>query len=176
MITMLLGGLWHGANWTFVVWGALHGAYLWIEKIIQDIRKVPVPLATEGLVAMEGNPPALGKNKTFSNFMLAMVTFFFINVTWVFFRSPDFSSAWHLLSSMFSSVPKAEAYLTTLAIIKVSVIIVLLVAFHWMMRNTRVLVVAEKMPWWLLGIAWSVLLLLLIWSQESSSSFIYFQF
>lgn len=177
MITMLLGGLWHGANWTFVVWGALHGAYLWIEKIIQDMRKVPVPLTNIGAVEMEGSPgTALVKNKTFGNFMLAMVTFFFINVTWVFFRSPDFSSAWHLLTSMFSSVPKATAFLTTLSIIKVSVIIVLLVAFHWMMRNTRVLIVAEKLPWWLLGIIWSILLLLLIWSQESSSSFIYFQF
>jgi len=39
MITMLLGGLWHGANWTFVVWGGLHGFYLWVEKIIADIRK-----------------------------------------------------------------------------------------------------------------------------------------
>jgi hypothetical protein len=77
---------------------------------------------------------------------------------------------------MFYNVPKAEALLTTLSIIKVSVITVLLVAFHWIMRNTRVLTVAEKIPWWLLGIIWSVLLLLLIWSQESSSSFIYFQF
>jgi D-alanyl-lipoteichoic acid acyltransferase DltB (MBOAT superfamily) len=175
MITMLLGGLWHGANWTFVVWGALHGAYLWVEKIIQDIRKVPAPLPTEGLVTAAA-PTALVKNKTVGNFMLAMITFFFINVTWVFFRAPDFSSAWQLLTSMFSSVPKAEALLTTLSIIKVSVIIVLIVIFHWLMRNTRVLIVAEKMPWWLLGIIWSVLLLLLIWSQESSSSFIYFQF
>jgi len=47
---------------------------------------------------------------------------------------------------------------------------------HWLMRNTKVLEVAHKMPWWLLGIIWTVLLLLLIWSQESSSSFIYFQF
>ena len=77
---------------------------------------------------------------------------------------------------MFSHVPKAEALLTTMSIIKVTVIMVLLVAFHWFMRNTRVLIVAEKMPWWLLGIIWSGILLLLIWSQESSSSFIYFQF
>lgn len=88
-----------------------------------------------------------------------MVTFFFINVTWVFFRAADFSSAWKLLTSMFSTVPKAEALLTTLSIIKVGVITVLLVAFHWMMRNTRVLTVAEKLPWWLLGIIWSVSLL-----------------
>ena len=173
MITMLLGGLWHGANWTFVVWGALHGFYLWVEKIIQDMRKIPATAA----VAMEGaGSTSLTQNKTFGNFILAMVTFFFINVTWVFFRSPDFTSAWQLLRSMFSNAPKAEVLLTTLSIIKVSVIMVLLVTFHWMMRNTRVLIVAEKMPWWLLGIIWSVILLLLIWSQESSSSFIYFQF
>ncbi len=178
MITMLLGGLWHGANWTFVVWGALHGAYLWGEKIIQDLRKKPEPLVAvpSGELGVLGAIPKEFKEKTIRNFIYAMITFFFINVTWVFFRAPDFTSAWQLLTSMFSSVPKAEAYLTTLSIIKVMVIVALLVAFHWMMRNTKVLTVAEKMPWWLLGIVWSVLLLMLIWSQESSSSFIYFQF
>src|SRR5262249_29261024 len=39
MLTMLLGGLWHGANWTFVAWGALHGFYLWVEKAFRDARK-----------------------------------------------------------------------------------------------------------------------------------------
>src|SRR6476646_2276324 len=38
MITMLLGGLWHGASWTFVAWGALHGTYLCVEKLIQDFK------------------------------------------------------------------------------------------------------------------------------------------
>ena len=178
MITMLLGGLWHGANWTFVVWGALHGAYLWGEKVIQDFRKKPEPVVAvpSGELGVLGAIPKEFKAKTFRNFLYAMITFFFINVTWVFFRSPDFHTAWQLLTYMFSSVPKAEAYLTTLSIIKVMVIIFFIVAFHWMMRNTKVLTVAEKMPWWLLGIVWSVLLILLIWSQESSSSFIYFQF
>ncbi|MBL7694141.1 MAG: hypothetical protein JNK91_04800, partial [Ferruginibacter sp.] len=78
--------------------------------------------------------------------------------------------------SMFYNAPGAEAYLTTLSIIKVTLITVLLVSIHWLMRDTNVLAVVKKMPWWLLGIGWAVLLLLLIWSQESSSSFIYFQF
>ena len=39
MITMLLGGLWHGANWTFVVWGGLHGLYLWVERLFTERRK-----------------------------------------------------------------------------------------------------------------------------------------
>jgi alginate O-acetyltransferase complex protein AlgI len=176
MITMLIGGLWHGANWTFVVWGALHGFYLWVEKFVQEFKKEPVPaLAT---IHTSGFSPALPffKSKTFNNFILALITFFLINVTWVFFRAADFTTAWHILLAMFSHVPNAGALLTTLSIIKVSVVIVCMIAFHWTMRNTRVITVAEKMPWWLLGITWSVLLLLLIWSQESSSSFIYFQF
>lgn len=179
MITMLLGGLWHGANWTFVVWGALHGAYLWGEKVIQDFHKLKeVPLSTvpSAEIGVLGIIPEEFKKKTFYHFMLAMVTFFFINVTWVFFRSPDFTSAWRLLTSLFYQGSKAEALLTTLSILKVSVVTVFLIASHWLMRDTRVVVVAEKMPWWLLGIFWSFLLLMLIWSQESSSSFIYFQF
>ncbi len=177
MITMLLGGLWHGANWTFVVWGALHGLYLWVEKIFQDIRKVPVALTTGGEMTMDGaGTTETVKNKTVGNFMLALLTFFLINVTWVFFRAPDFTSAWRMLTSMFSHVPKGAVLLTTMSIIKIAVIIFFVVIFHWLMRNTRVLTVAAKLPWWLLGLIWSVLLLLLILSQESSSSFIYFQF
>jgi D-alanyl-lipoteichoic acid acyltransferase DltB (MBOAT superfamily) len=179
MITMLLGGLWHGANWTFVVWGALHGFYLWVEKIIADIRKdkaKPLALTPIEEVGVLGPVPEIFKRKTISNFMLALFTFFLINVTWVFFRSPDFISAWGLLTSMFSHVSNGAVLLSTLSMIKIAVIIIAVVIFHWMMRNTRVLIVAEKMPWWLLGIIWSAMLLMLILSQESSSAFIYFQF
>ncbi|MGB5005872.1 MAG: MBOAT family protein [Ferruginibacter sp.] len=179
MLTMLIGGLWHGASWTFVVWGGLHGAYLWGEKMIQDHSKkkqVPMKSVPSAEIGVLGVLPKDLKAKTFRNFMYAMVTFFFINVTWVFFRAPDFGSAWQLLNAMFYNVPKAEALLTTLNIIKVLTITFFMVAFHWIMRDTKVLVIGEKMPWWLLGIVWAVLILLLVWSQESGSSFIYFQF
>ena len=179
MITMLLGGLWHGANWTFVVWGALHGFYLWMEKIVQHfstLKQAAMTSVSSAEIGVLGVLPGELKTKTVRNFLLAMVTFFFINVTWVFFRAPDFHSAWQMLTAMFTHIPNGQVLLSTLSIIKVSVIVILLVAFHWMMRNTRVLTVAAKMPWWLLGLIWAVLILLLVWSQESSSSFIYFQF
>ncbi|CAN5729159.1 MBOAT family protein [soil metagenome] len=176
MITMLLGGLWHGASWTFVVWGALHGLYLWVEKFMKDVRTTSRTLTVSVESRHEGPLFRRERNKSPYNFLLAMITFFFINVTWVFFRAPDFGSAWRLLVSMFTPVKGGVMLLTTLGMIKVSVIISLMVAFHWIMRNTRVLTVAEKLPWWLLGLTWTILLLLLIWSQESSSSFIYFQF
>lgn len=181
MITMLLGGLWHGANWTFVVWGGLHGLYLCIEKLIQDMRKrvsaVPAESKVKEEIMLQGYmAPRFLKKVTSSNFMLALLTFFLINVTWVFFRSPDFTMAWRLLSSMFGWVTNGAAVLSTLSIIKITLIISLMVMAHWLMRNTRVLKVADKMPWWLLGIVWGSMLIILIASQESSSSFIYFQF
>ena len=178
-ITMLIGGLWHGANWTFVVWGALHGFYLMVEKLIADFRKdvaKPLEAIPTAEIGVLGPVPETFKTKNLRNFLLAIITFFFINVTWVFFRSPDFTSAWRMLTSMFSSVNDGAVLLTTLSIIQVSIIISFMVILQWLMRDTRVLVVVEKVRWWYLGIIWSLLLLLIIWSQESSSSFIYFQF
>ena len=182
MLTMLLGGLWHGANWTFVVWGGLHGFYLWVEKFFKDRRASK----QEEVTAMTGDTvpamvkasivPGIVENKTVKNFFLALLTFFLINVTWVFFRSSTFTQSWQLLKSMFGQANGGVALLTTLAIIKVGVIITLMVIAHWLMRNTRVLNVVPKIPWWLTGIIWAVILLLIIISQESSSSFIYFQF
>src|SRR6202035_4388893 len=82
MTTMLLGGLWHGANWTFVVWGGLHGLYLAAERGLRarfsDYR--PGPLAL---------------------FALGLLTYTLVNVTWVFFRAKTFSRAWIVLSGMF---------------------------------------------------------------------------
>ncbi|MBC7902683.1 MAG: MBOAT family protein [Gemmatimonadaceae bacterium] len=179
MITMLLGGLWHGASWTFVVWGALHGFYLWVEKILQDRNKTTpqAAMATESLPVQNGLAfPAALKKVLPPGLMVALFTFFLVNVTWVFFRAPDFTSAWRLLQPMFSYQSTAAPVLTSMSLLKVLIIVVLMLIFHWKMRNTSVLSVAGKMPWWLLGIIWAVLLGLLILSQESSSSFIYFQF
>jgi hypothetical protein len=109
-------------------------------------------------------------------FIYALFTFFLINVTWVFFRAGTFSQAWTMLGSMFGIIKDGEPLLTTLAIIKVWVIVTLMVIVHWWMRNTSVLQLAQKIPWYLLAIVWALMLMALALSQESSSSFIYFQF
>ena len=180
MITMLLGGLWHGANWTFVVWGALHGFYLMAEKFIQDLKlKLQLqpsvmnnsPIALRGIAA-----PRFLKTLPSSNFIYALFTFFLVNVTWVFFRAPDFTSAWRMLAAMFGAAHNGAVLLSNLSMLKVTIIIICMLGTHWYMRNRRLLGVAEKLPWWVLGLIWSAMLVLLILSQESSSSFIYFQF
>lgn len=168
MVTMLLGGLWHGANWTFVAWGGLHGLYLWVEKFIRDKWSArPMPEVRTAGVTASILPMTL---------IYALFTFFLVNVTWVFFRATTFHQAWGMLGSMFGMAGKAEPMLTNLAIIKVTVIVVLMVVAHWLMRNSSVLHLAVKIPWWLLSIVWALMLMALALSQESSSSFIYFQF
>lgn len=76
VITFLLGGLWHGANWTFVVWGALHGAATAIHKAWQG-RGYRMP----GLLGWA-------------------LTFFFVNITWIFFAADNFADAARVLRGM----------------------------------------------------------------------------
>lgn len=163
MLTMLIGGLWHGANWTFVVWGGLHGFYLWAEKFVDD--------KTGKISAMVSSA-----KKTITGFLYALFTFFLINITWVFFRAGSFVKASEILKSMFGLHKTVYPIFTSLDIIKVVTIIIAMLTVHWIMRNKSVLEIAYKISWWRLGIAWATMVLLLIWSQESSSGFIYFQF
>jgi D-alanyl-lipoteichoic acid acyltransferase DltB (MBOAT superfamily) len=169
MGTMLLGGLWHGANWTFVAWGGLHGIYLWVERYLKDRRNAAhIHKQPSDAIEVRRHP--------WISFFYALLTFMLINITWVFFRSDTFGKSWQLLQSMFGIAHDGKALLTTLAILKVTIIVPLIVLFHWFMRNTKVLDVAYKLSWFWLGLAWSSLILMLIWAQESGSSFIYFQF
>jgi D-alanyl-lipoteichoic acid acyltransferase DltB (MBOAT superfamily) len=164
MVTMLLGGLWHGANWTFVVWGGLHGLYLWVEKFFRDQRES----SAGGDLVASGHP--------WRGFFFAFLTFMLVNITWVFFRAGTFGKAWQMLQSMFGMASEGKAMLTSLALLKIAVVIPAMVIAHWLMRNTKVLDLAHKLSWWKVGIVWAGMLLLLIWAQESGSSFIYFQF
>jgi alginate O-acetyltransferase complex protein AlgI len=170
MITMLLGGLWHGASWTFVVWGALHGIYLCVERMLQGKTK-PLP---ELQLQKASMAPSLSAGA--SQFMLAMFTFFLVTITWVFFRAPDFAGSWRMLTSMFGQADKGVALLPTLDMIKVLVVIVPMLLLHWVMRNTSVLQVAQKTNWLVLGLVWSVLIIAIVISQKTGDSFIYFQF
>jgi D-alanyl-lipoteichoic acid acyltransferase DltB (MBOAT superfamily) len=160
MVTMLLGGLWHGANWTFVVWGGLHGLYLWVERFFRERRG--------------GAETHTGSG--WSGVAYALFTYMLVNIAWVFFRSGTFNKAWHMLQSMFGQVSDGKALLTSLALIKVAVVIPVMLLTHWLMRGTSVLEVAHRMRWWGLGLVWAAMILLLVWAQDSGSSFIYFQF
>ena len=85
---MLLGGLWHGANWTFVVWGAFHGSLLAFER-------------------------GLGKRTVYEKFPKSFrvaITFMLVLFSWVFFRSPSLSDATAYLGCMFGFWVRTHRY------------------------------------------------------------------
>lgn len=87
LITMLLGGLWHGANWTFVLWGALHGIYLIIHRLWDMITWVPLK--------------RVRKTKTWL-WISRILLFHAVCLAWIFFRSPNFELAFQTLQQIFS--------------------------------------------------------------------------
>ena len=87
-ITMLLGGLWHGAGWTFVLWGGLHGFYLMVNHAWRSLRR---RLGYD-----------LEQESPFGRICAAALTFIAVVVGWVFFRAGSVEAAGHLLASMFA--------------------------------------------------------------------------
>ena len=85
MLTMVLGGLWHGANWTFVAWGALHGAYLLINHAWRRLKQ-------RLGCARESGPAA--------RFFATALTFFAVVLAWVYFRSDNLAHANTIVSAM----------------------------------------------------------------------------
>jgi alginate O-acetyltransferase complex protein AlgI len=87
LVTMLLGGLWHGAGWTFVIWGGLHGVYLMVNHAFHALRR--------GIGWREG---ALGRAGTLVS---TGFTFAAVVVAWVFFRASNFGTAAAIVKGMF---------------------------------------------------------------------------
>jgi alginate O-acetyltransferase complex protein AlgI len=88
MLTMLLGGLWHGAGWTFVVWGGLHGLYLVVNHGWQSVLE------------HVGRSSSLGDSRL-GRATSVLLTFCAVTVAWVFFRAASLDSALRVLGAMF---------------------------------------------------------------------------
>jgi alginate O-acetyltransferase complex protein AlgI len=102
MLTMLLGGLWHGASWTFVIWGGLHGFYLivnhWWRWLISRVR--------------DPDAPRSFGSRFVGGVVSNVITMLCVVVAWVFFRAESLDSALSMLSSMFArseAAPTAAA-------------------------------------------------------------------
>ncbi len=93
IVTMLLGGLWHGAGWTFVIWGGLHGFYLMVNHAWRAFRKARGKSVSE--VGLTGRV------------LSTALTFLAVLVAWVFFRAETFDSAMLIIHSMFGLNPQA---------------------------------------------------------------------
>jgi D-alanyl-lipoteichoic acid acyltransferase DltB (MBOAT superfamily) len=160
MATMLIGGLWHGASWTFVIWGGLHGVYLLLERVLRHYFGGR-SLWNIGVV-MWG---------------LSVTTFLAVTIAWVFFRAHDFDQAFTFVSAMTGvidvggniSPSKRDVISTVLCIAGIC-------SLHWLFRNQTIEDVVDLFPKWILPAALTVMVFSLMTMSGTDRAFIYFQF
>lgn len=88
MIVFVVSGIWHGANWTFIVWGAIHGIILIIEKMINSVSKSKSNNAF--------------KNSSLKKIMGQIITFTVVTIAWIYFRAPRIEVANDIIFKIFS--------------------------------------------------------------------------
>jgi alginate O-acetyltransferase complex protein AlgI len=166
-ITMLLGGLWHGAAWTFVVWGALHGIYLGVNHAW---------IAFRARMQWHGPPNPLMRLAGTG------ITFIAVLIAWVFFRAPDLGTAGSILRAM-GGLTNDEAPSTIGS--GGMLLIATLLAVVWSAPNSNQItaLVHEKLlrpsvwaPVPILGVACGLLFAICLMSLTRVTEFLYFQF
>lgn len=178
MIVFLVSGLWHGANWTYVIWGGLNGLYQVIEQSMKPLFQ-----------------KAIGKTKVkrnvFSSHLLQMIiTFFLVDIAWIFFRADTITGAVGFIQRMFSEfnpwilfdgslydvgLSQLEFQIAVLAILVLMVVDVL----HYKGVQIRTFL-SNQQVWfrWMIYVgAISIVLVFGIYGPDfDASQFIYFQF
>ena len=159
VIVMFLGGLWHGAAWTFVVWGLLHGSYLVIERVFR--------------ILFENKPWA---GSPLSRVIAGFATYGAVCIAWVFFRASNFTIANRMLTGMFGGHPHGDMILTTRELLQIGIVTASVIGMHWTMRDDSFETTVMRLPAWAVTAIWSVMALAIIFTQGNSNAFIYFQF
>jgi alginate O-acetyltransferase complex protein AlgI len=167
MITMLLGGLWHGASWTFVVWGGLHGIYLMVNHAWHGSKKrIDVPLAAT----------------RFGTVVASAITFIAVVIGWVFFRAETLGGAMIFLRGMtgfagFTPDEFADAQLGPLLPFAILIVFCGTIAFLCPNSQEISAVLMRRRPSLAVGFACGIVgAMCLITLRSVHSEFLYFQF
>lgn len=160
VITMLLGGLWHGAAWTFVIWGGLHGFYLILERQLRNI--FPLFFASKR-----------GLNKI----IIRLVTLLLVIIAWIPFRATDFPSAWSIFTSLFHINSAHNQILTSREILSIFLGISFIIGSQWIYRDQKSFSeTISRVPYGILSVALAAMIWLIVTLPAPDKGFIYFQF
>ena len=161
MLTMLIGGLWHGANWTFVVWGGIHGVGLALERV---------------LVGRKGKAEAVA-NDWFSPLAWAqrIFTFHLVCLSWIFFRAQSLGDAFRLIGGLKHWAWRPE-FGTAFLFLAAFTIPMFLVDLLLEIRQEEYPFEKSPMDFLRLATAMSMVLLVTWFSANEVNAFIYFQF
>jgi D-alanyl-lipoteichoic acid acyltransferase DltB (MBOAT superfamily) len=109
-ITMLLGGLWHGASWKFVIWGTLHGLALVVERFFKNFIRLP--------------------ENRFVWLIRVILTFHFVVFAWIFFRARDFSTAFDVIGNISELKFNVQQWITVISGYR-NVFMLMLIGYLW---------------------------------------------
>jgi alginate O-acetyltransferase complex protein AlgI len=165
LIVFLVSGLWHGANWTFVIWGGLHGAFYLLGVFFRKtfFSTVTTPSCLRPILAP----------------LRILFTFHLVVFAWIFFRAANLPDAWLIAGRIFTDF-SGRLYMgpSTLTTLLSVLLIGLLLGVQWLQQRRRIALYFQGVPFptpvrWAgyLGMTLGILLL-----GKSSSEFIYFQF
>ena len=163
MITMLLGGLWHGANWTFIIWGFLHGTYLIIQRSFKPIFKYLNRILPKSLITLFG----------------IIITFLFVSFAWIFFRSQTISEAFDIIQKIISFEDMSfSALRTKFQLLKAFLIIGILFFSEttYFLFEEKINSILHKKSYLQLFINAFLIWMILLFGSFSNNNFIYFQF
>jgi len=159
MITMLLGGLWHGATWHHVLFGGISGMLLVIERLLVGLFGAIAFFKTK--IAKVG---------------LMLLTFFVFNVSLVMFRSFGVENALKMYKSMFTGETVMIEPFSRPQAIGIIVVIAWLLITHWLLRDSSLEEAVSRLPWWGRSLILALMILIIILIPGESRAFVYFQF
>ncbi len=148
-LVFLIGGLWHGAAWTFVVWGALHGVAIVIHRCWQKL------------------------NFKLNKIIAWIITFNFVNFTWIFFRAKSFKDAMRVIRGMFFGEFKIDVNYLEILFIVLAFLVVLL------FKNSMQIAFDKKFKfsiWQIFATSFFLFISILAIRLNNASEFLYFRF
>jgi alginate O-acetyltransferase complex protein AlgI len=155
MLTMLLGGLWHGANWTFVVWGGIHGGGLAAERAARGDKEVP----SSSLVGA---------------WFRRIVVFHLVGIAWIFFRAPSIPAAVHMLSG-FGVWQWRSEYWIAFKFLTIFSLPLLLLDLQLEKTGDEYVLQSAGLTW-RIAVAGMVAVIAAFFGANQANAFIYFQF
>ena len=175
LLVFLICGLWHGASWTFVAWGLVHGLYLISGR------------ATAGVRAKWTAAIGLNKKPILHRNFQIIFTFILISLAWIFFRANTISDAYHIISHLhvgWGNIFNMEALGSMVILTKSKTDLVIVVAslaflaiVHWIERHESMRrLLAEKPVWLRFALYYAIVAGILLLSPQDATNSIYFQF
>ena len=156
MLTMLTSGLWHGANWTFICWGGMHGVYLVCNSIYSKLRK---------------------KKATTPLFIRVLMTYVFITFAWIFFRANTITDGMTIIGKIFTDHgPLFRGDGIPALVLPIIMIIILLLKELKDEYRLPIKLMHNSNPWISTPSSALIIIIILLCAEFNSGQFIYFQF